>query len=387
MLFSSALIALVGAGERAGESPRKLRLWNTYTETAVGPELCFPTAVLNVQLNRQRLVVVLESALHIFDLMSMQHLHTLPTSPNPLGLAALSPDPDTCHCATLTADGKEGQAVMYDHAEPHALNTVVAHRSKLHCLSLSSRGDMLATASEKGTVVRVHSFPQGSLLYTFRRGSFRTCIHSLSFSPSAIDESETASDALPAGATMLCAASSSTIHVWQLDAQRGASVSRQRHPPLASRAPPPRHRRATADPAHTPPSTRAMHPQSLLDDACSPARFGRAVAPHALLPTRRFRDSTVSLANVAAWPAWLPVPAERDFAFVRLKVSPGTRCQAAICPAKQVRVSVLPAHAPIMHTRWARLHPITAHPCTRDAASATAACRSSAPLASRAGRC
>ena len=40
--------------------------------------------------------------------------------------------------------------------------------------------------------------------------------------------------------------------------------------------------------------------------------------------------------------AGLPVPAERDFAFVRLKVPPGTRCQAAICAApQQARRSIL----------------------------------------------
>ncbi|KAL3901600.1 MAG: hypothetical protein SGPRY_012255, partial [Prymnesium sp.] len=255
MLFSSALVALVG-DDHAFHFPMLPRLWNSYTETAVGPELCFPTTVLNVQMNRQRLIVVLESALHIFDrkpareytcihhlrspptspnclavrlcesppspstslspfaskhtkhtegtqtqvasvtpsldhrllsllaVMSMQHLHTLPTSINPLGLASLCPDPETCYCATLTADGKEGQVVMYDARKLHALNTVVGHRSTLQCLSLSSRGDMLATASEKGTVVRVHSFPQGVLMYTFRRGSFRSVIHSVSFSPS-----------------------------------------------------------------------------------------------------------------------------------------------------------------------------------------------------------
>jgi autophagy-related protein 18 len=118
MLYSSALVALVGAGERAGESPRRLRLWNTHTDTDVGCDLCFPTAILGVRMNRQRLVVVLESALHIFELMSMHHLHTLPTAPNPRGLAALSGGPESCHCATLTADGKDGhvRARLGEHA-------------------------------------------------------------------------------------------------------------------------------------------------------------------------------------------------------------------------------------------------------------------------------
>mmetsp|Transcript_15830 Transcript_15830/g.37903 ORF Transcript_15830/g.37903 Transcript_15830/m.37903 type:complete len:369 (+) Transcript_15830:97-1203(+) len=270
MLFSSALVALVGAGERPGDSQRKLRLWNTYTETAVGPELSFPTTVLSVQMNRQRLVVVLESALHIFDLMSMQHLHTLPTSRNPRGLAALCTDEEVYHCATLTADGKDGHVIMYDVRTMHTLNTVAAHRSTLHCLSLSSRGDMLATASEKGTVVRVHSFPQGSLLYTFRRGNLRSTIHSVSFSPTspmAVEDNQRIGG-VARGCALLCAASSTTVHVWQLDAQRGAPD---------------------------------------------------------------IRESFSSPQNAAPWAGWLPAPAERDFAFVRLKVAPGTRCFAAIC--------------------------------------------------------
>lgn len=45
------------------------------------------------------------------------------------------------------------------------------------------------------------------------------------------------------------------------------------------------------------------------------------------------RDAASSQPTVATWPVWLPVPAERDFASVHLKVPLGTRCYAAIGPA------------------------------------------------------
>ena len=35
MLFASSLVALVGHGERAEDSPRRLRLWNTSTSSVV----------------------------------------------------------------------------------------------------------------------------------------------------------------------------------------------------------------------------------------------------------------------------------------------------------------------------------------------------------------
>lgn len=162
MLWSSSLVALVGTGEHAGDSPRRVRLWNTSTNEPAGVELSFPTPVLAVRMNLTRLIVVLQTEVHIFELMSMAHLHVLATAPNPLGLVALSPDADASHLATLAADAtlRSGRVVMFAASALHVVNVVQAHRSALSCMCLSTHGDLLATASEKGTVVRVHSFPQ-----------------------------------------------------------------------------------------------------------------------------------------------------------------------------------------------------------------------------------
>jgi autophagy-related protein 18 len=40
-----------------------------------------------------------------------------------------------------------------------------------------------ATASEKGTVIRVHCLPQAAKVYTFRRGTLSASIRSLAFGP------------------------------------------------------------------------------------------------------------------------------------------------------------------------------------------------------------
>ena len=72
--------------------------------------------------------------------------------------------------------------VLFDAAHGHALCTCSAHHSTLAAIAVSARGEMLATASEKGTVVRVHSVPACTLLHVFRRGTMRASIHSLAFS-------------------------------------------------------------------------------------------------------------------------------------------------------------------------------------------------------------
>lgn len=87
MLFSSSLVALAGAGEPPSFSPRKLQIVNTKRQTVVC-ELSFPTKVLNILMNRKRLVVILEGKLHIYDLSTMKIIHTIDTPPNPNGEAS-----------------------------------------------------------------------------------------------------------------------------------------------------------------------------------------------------------------------------------------------------------------------------------------------------------
>jgi autophagy-related protein 18 len=51
MLYSSSLIALVGAGVRPGDSTRRLRLWNTRADASVC-ELNFNSSILAVRINK-----------------------------------------------------------------------------------------------------------------------------------------------------------------------------------------------------------------------------------------------------------------------------------------------------------------------------------------------
>ena len=198
MLFSSSLIAIVGCGERAGDSPRRLRLWNSSTAAPVF-EIPFATDILNVLMNRSRLIVVIAQATHIFELATMRMLHTLETDANPHGLAALTHEGDASVCALLpTASSGPGRVVLFDAAHGHAMSTIAAHHSPLAALALNARGDMVATASLKGTVIRVHGVATSQLLHTFRRGTARATIYSIAFSTEAPTAAE--GDLQPAAA-------------------------------------------------------------------------------------------------------------------------------------------------------------------------------------------
>jgi autophagy-related protein 18 len=49
-------------------------------------------------------------------------------------------------------------------------------------MAISAYGNMVATCSTQGSMIRVYSIPQGENLYTFTRGIKNTTQYSLSFS-------------------------------------------------------------------------------------------------------------------------------------------------------------------------------------------------------------
>ena len=69
-------------------------------------------------------------------------------------------------------------------------------------MSFSNDGSLLATASDKGTIVRVFDVATGTKLYQFRRGTYPTKIYSLRFS---------ADDKY-----VLATSSSLTVHIFRL---------------------------------------------------------------------------------------------------------------------------------------------------------------------------
>ncbi|MCJ1414066.1 autophagy protein [Xylographa parallela] len=215
MLFSTSLVALV-------LSPRKLRMLHTKKQQTIC-DLTFPTTVLAVRLNRKRLVVILEDLIYLYEISNMKLLHTIETSPNPQAICALSsssennylayPLPQKALPSTFAAPSHAppgsnhvspttGDVLLFDATKLEAVNVVVAHRSPLSCISINNTGTLLATASDKGTIVRVFSLPKADKLYQFRRGSMPAHIYCMSFNTTS---------------SLLCVSSATeTVHIFKL---------------------------------------------------------------------------------------------------------------------------------------------------------------------------
>ena len=134
----------------------------------------------------------------------LQVLHTIRDTPaNPKGIIALSINSDNSYLA-YPGSGQIGEVQVFDTLNLDAVTMIPAHDAPLAALSFNSSGSLLATASEKGTVIRIFSIPSGNKLYELRRGIKRcAAIYSLSFSPD--DKYLSASS------------NTETIHIFKLD--------------------------------------------------------------------------------------------------------------------------------------------------------------------------
>lgn len=196
-LFSSSLMVVV-----CRSTPFRMNI-NHFKK---GTEICnysYSSNILAVKLNRQSLIVCLEEALYIHNIKDMKLLKSLlNTPPNPKGLCALSVNHSSSYLA-YPGSFTSGEITLYDAMNLGMVTMISAHASPVAAISFSASGTSLASASEKGTVIRVFSVPEGVKLFEFRRGMKRyVSISSLSFS---------------ADAKFLCASSNTeTVHIFRL---------------------------------------------------------------------------------------------------------------------------------------------------------------------------
>ncbi|XP_046566533.1 WD repeat domain phosphoinositide-interacting protein 4-like [Haliotis rubra] len=205
MLFRTNILALVGGGSLPKFDEKAVLVWDESQkdpEQKILMDITFAQPVVAVRLQRDRLIVVLRNQVHVFSFPNNpQKLCSFDTRDNPRGLVEVSP-----FGRTLVFPGHKCgsvQVVDLEMTQPeHTVSpvTINTHQSELACLALDQKGKLLATASRKGTLIRVFDVATKKLVVELRRGADPAVLYCISFS---------------ADSAFLCASSDKgTVHIF-----------------------------------------------------------------------------------------------------------------------------------------------------------------------------
>ena len=198
MLYRTNILALVGSDNNVNNKRSKLIIWDDHQKKPLS-ELKFNQNIMNVKLRKDKIIVVCRDKIYVFNLSTFKNMDIIETGDNSHGIVGVSYDPEQ----TLLAypDKKKGQ-VRIKNYEKSSVFYINAHENNIAYIVLSFDGSLLATASEKGTLIRIFNTENGNLLQEVRRGKDKADIKYICFEPT----------------YKFIAASSNkgTIHIWSL---------------------------------------------------------------------------------------------------------------------------------------------------------------------------
>ncbi|GMG21654.1 unnamed protein product [Ambrosiozyma monospora] len=211
MLHRTNYVALVGGGKQPRFPINKLCIWDDLKKKP-SIFLEFLSPVLGVILSRIRIIVILQNKvlIHAFE-SKPKLLHSYETFDNEDGVADLSTNEQV---SILVFPGRAiGQIQLVDispmNKDKNLISIIKAHKSKIRALSISNSGTMVASASETGTLIRIHDTLKCTLLFEFRRGLDKAVITSMKFSPN--------------DSKLAVLSDKNTLHVYNLHSNSGST--------------------------------------------------------------------------------------------------------------------------------------------------------------------
>ena len=207
MLYRCNILALVGGGHSPKFVANKVIIWDDHQTKIIG-EFKFTTPVKNVKLRKDKIFVILEQKIFVFDFDGFKQLDTINTFENPSGIFAINTDPKVtviAYPSDIEVNGDKSVGYVRIKSYENNTNTLIsAHKSKIAFLALNHDGSLLATASEKGTIIRIFETTFGNILQEVRRGRDKAIIYHICFSHNSV--------------FLAATSNKGTVHVWSLKA-------------------------------------------------------------------------------------------------------------------------------------------------------------------------
>lgn len=194
-LNNSALVCLV-----VDSHPCHMKVFHFRKQRTIC-QYSYSNKIKRILLNSRRVVVKTEDRLYVHGMKNLNIACSLKELPSDSDALALCPYEKRSFIAIPWAQDT-GRVRIYDTNELTDVNHIDAHQSPLAQLKFDRHGNRLATASSKGTVVRVFDVQTRERVHELRRGVSHAVMYSLSFSP--------------CGNFLAACSSANTVHIFKV---------------------------------------------------------------------------------------------------------------------------------------------------------------------------
>jgi len=183
MLKKSNILALVGGGTLPQFSKNKIVIWDDH-QGKIMIQIRFNSDIIKVKLREDCIISILENRIYLLDINTLETIDILDTFDNSNGIFSMSNISNKLNIAFPQSKGKiqlEYYNIIKDNFKKDETKIINAHESFIAFLTLNDEGNVLATASDKGTLIRLFNVYNQEMIVELRRGTKNTTINCLAF--------------------------------------------------------------------------------------------------------------------------------------------------------------------------------------------------------------
>lgn len=182
MSYKSNFLALVGGGKMPKFTNKKVVIYND-SEDCIESEYKFTTPVINVKFKKNFLFIVCEKKIYVFNTETTQNIDSFDTITNKRGIIAVNGSPDKtimAHPIEFNDQPDKGYVGIKNY-KTNKYFPLLVHEEPISFMEMDYYGLLLATSNDKGTIIRIHSCVDKTLLYECKRGKDKAIINFISF--------------------------------------------------------------------------------------------------------------------------------------------------------------------------------------------------------------
>ena len=202
MLYRSNFLAFIGGGQIPKFNKNKVIIWDDF-ENKIVSELKFTTCVKNVKLKKDKIFIVCEKKIFVFNFDNYENIDSFDID-NKNGIIALNGSPDyTIMAYPLSKEEEKNNYIFVKNYNNNNHCTFLAQDTNISFLSMNFEGNIIASVNEKGTIIRLHNSIDGTLLQEFKRGIEKAEIGCICFNEKS--------------SYMAVSSDRGTIHIWNIE--------------------------------------------------------------------------------------------------------------------------------------------------------------------------